>query len=57
MSTNLAAAGLGRAGGALLGPVLRQGSLVRPGLVAGLMMLVAVLVLAAWVREARPAHQ
>jgi predicted MFS family arabinose efflux permease len=52
MSTNLAASGLGRAAGALLGPVLWRGSLAGPGLAAALTMGVAVALLALFVTEA-----
>jgi predicted MFS family arabinose efflux permease len=52
MATGLAASGLGRAGGAWIGPLLRQGGAWGPGLFAGSAMLVAVLLLAVFIREA-----
>lgn len=52
MSIVLAAGGLGRAIGALLGPAIwLRGGFAVLGLAAGIMVFVAVLVLARWVRE------
>ncbi len=53
MSIVLAAGGLGRALGALLGPVIwSRGDMRLLGLVASFTMAIAVLILALWIREA-----
>jgi predicted MFS family arabinose efflux permease len=58
MSVILAAAGLGRAMGALLGPALwTGGDLRRLGLVAGGLMIVAVAILTLWIREGEAEKQ
>jgi predicted MFS family arabinose efflux permease len=52
LSVVLAAAGVGRALGALLGPIIwAQGDFNLLGLVAALIMGLAVIILALWVRE------
>jgi predicted MFS family arabinose efflux permease len=52
LSVVLAAAGVGRGLGALLGPILwAQGNFNLLGSVAALIMFVAMIILAAWVRE------
>ena len=57
MSVILAAGGLGRAIGALIGPVIwSRGDLRLLGLVAAITMGVAILILTIWVREADAGH-
>jgi predicted MFS family arabinose efflux permease len=55
MSIVLAAASLGRAIGAWIGPALwREGALPASSIAAGICMLLAILVLALWIREGEP---
>jgi predicted MFS family arabinose efflux permease len=58
MSITLAAASLGRAIGAWTGPILwREGGLMASSVGAGLCMLLAVLVLALWIKESTMEYQ